>query len=460
MALQRATLSTSGAPGRRLWVFYDGDDHWHERLLLWPGSPTAWAVLTPDNDLYVEELEGINGPRKTQMVGLDGRLPRVSSGLRVLFAAPLGDNVLNQNVVRGKAAAQEFSDDFGFPKPLVTEAYNWSGDAVDVGAIQKRRAAVPGYILPRAVQLPLALGTSPVDVKGSGKGGAPVAGEEDAQVLGPPIGRTWVTSEPSDKYALGDVVALTSSSAVCDNKGVLFYSIGGMTGWVTIELIDVGDVDGYPALRRALFADQTSTPRADVVAPEGGVLDDMRTLPCAFDSQGDRFMEWREVASLVTEDEFKDWPLEGPRTMLWLTKFWSRQGTTPRQWLSKYLSEHKYSETDRSSYELRVLAEVMEKGGSYDCLNVASLASFELIARRWQLILEAHSSNPLYPDYEGHDLYTGLERSTGIAPQLTRHVATKMKDEAEVHKQRNKARESRGLPSGPKGSGKGEVAKK
>lgn len=103
MALQRATVSSDGALGRRLWVFFDGDDHWDERLLLWPGSPTAWAILTPDFDMYVEELEGVDGPRKTQFVGLDGRYPRVKSDLRILLAAFIVDSVLNQNVVRGKA---------------------------------------------------------------------------------------------------------------------------------------------------------------------------------------------------------------------------------------------------------------------------------------------------------------------------------------------------------------------
>ena len=135
--------------------------------------------------------------------------------------------------------------------------------------------------------------------------------------------------------------------------------------------------------------------------------------------------------------------------MMWLSKFWARQGLTPVTWLEKHLSTEAYSVTDRSAHELRALAEIFEMGGSYDQLNLASLASFELAARRWQLILSAHSKNAAVPDYDGSEHFEGLEkRRFGIAPVMMEYVARKMKDEAEIEKQKSKARELRSAPKG------------
>ena len=83
--------------------------------------------------------------------------------------------------------------------------------------------------------------------------------------------------------------------------------------------------------------------------------------------------------------------------MQWLCKHWARQGLTPTLWLEKHLHNESYGATDRSVHELRCLAEIIETGGCYDQLNMGSLACFELIARRWQLIISAHSKNAAVP---------------------------------------------------------------
>ncbi len=141
--------------------------------------------------------------------------------------------------------------------------------------------------------------------------------------------------------------------------------------------------------------------------------------------------------------------------MMWLVKYWAKQGCTPTQWLDRHLHSENYSLTDRSVHELRALAEIMDSAGSYDQLNLAALASFELVARRWQLILAAHARNPASPDYEGAEHYEGLEkRRFGIAPAMTEHVARRMKEEADIEKQRNKAREARSTPKSGAPGGK------
>eukprot|EP00435_Cladocopium_sp_Y103_P039377 s2017_g10.t1 len=51
-------------PGQRLAVWYNDDDVYHERVLVWRVDGKSWYVLTPDKDLYVEDFSGLgeNGP--------------------------------------------------------------------------------------------------------------------------------------------------------------------------------------------------------------------------------------------------------------------------------------------------------------------------------------------------------------------------------------------------------------
>ena len=51
-------------PGQILAVYYSDDVVWHERLLLYRHGPGCWFILTPDLDLYAEDLRmsGEDGP--------------------------------------------------------------------------------------------------------------------------------------------------------------------------------------------------------------------------------------------------------------------------------------------------------------------------------------------------------------------------------------------------------------
>ena len=113
----------------------------------------------------------------------------------------------------------------------------------------------------------------------------------------------------------------------------------------------------------------------------------------------------------------------------------------------------------RAVVDLRALADVIEMAGTYDQLNLAALASFELIGRRWQLILSAHSRCPTSPDYEGMEHFEGLEKKKfGIAPVSQEHVARKLRDESEIEKQRSKARGLRTTPAKVTPAAKAEAA--
>ena len=82
---------------------------------------------------------------------------------------------------------------------------------------------------------------------------------------------------------------------------------------------------------------------------------------------------------------------------------------------------------------MRCLAKQFDVGGSYDQLNLASLAVFEHMARRWQLIMEAHADHPYQPDYEAADYFAGTRaEKMEVAPELKTLVALQMRGDAEA----------------------------
>ena len=97
---------------------------------------------------------------------------------------------------------------------------------------------------------------------------------------------------------------------------------------------------------------------------------------------------------------------------------------------------------------MRCLAKYFEVGGSYYQLNLSSLAAFEHMARRWQLIMEAHAESPHQPDYESADYFAGARtEKMGVAPRIEVVRRLQMNDDAEVKKQLTKVRELRTAPA-------------
>ena len=129
----------------------------------------------------------------------------------------------------------------------------------------------------------------------------------------------------------------------------------------------------------------------------------------------------------------------------WLIRQIGKGDRGPVDYVDSYLAKHPYQPSDWSQHELRCLAEILETAGCYDQLSLPSLAFVEYLVRRWQMILAAHSRNPLAPNYKASEYYSGNSRGRhGIAPMLSAHVACTMKDESEIDKQRNKARDVNG----------------
>jgi hypothetical protein len=178
---------------------------------------------------------------------------------------------------------------------------------------------------------------------------------------------------------------------------------------VHVELIKHSDVDGFRDKKLSAmggFAVEKEVAVTTEVVEIGG--DDARTLAVSYDAQGSRWKIFRDCVLEMTEDAYPDWPVDDPRTVLWLLKHIMRSGMTPISWVENYLSRRPYPATDRAQWELRSIAEALEYGACYDQVNLCSLASFELLARRWQLIVSAHEKDVARPDYHGAAMFNGL----------------------------------------------------
>ena len=109
-----------------------------------------------------------------------------------------------------------------------------------------------------------------------------------------------------------------------------------------------------------------------------------------------------------------------------------------------------------------MLCHVLHDMATVDQLNVPALKSAEVVARRLQVIEEAHRISPSNPDYSSADHFMGWGLRAGgvtVAPGLRKHAASNLKAEAEVAKETRKAKEERRLQGKPKKAKKDDKGK-
>ena len=111
---------------------------------------------------------------------------------------------------------------------------------------------------------------------------------------------------------------------------------------------------------------------------------------------------------------------------------------------------------DRSVYEMQVIGNVLFHMATIDQLNMGNLSSAELLARRYQVIKEAHRISPGQPDYSMSDVMMGwAHRKAGVSVDLSKYVAAELKDRAAVQKEARKAREEAAQHGGGASRGRG-----
>jgi hypothetical protein len=81
-------------PGRRILLWFVGDDVWHEVIFLWRASETSAVIYTPDGDTYNEdlfhEIEGYGA--LSVFLGGPGALPAGLGARTYRFSEPITDS--------------------------------------------------------------------------------------------------------------------------------------------------------------------------------------------------------------------------------------------------------------------------------------------------------------------------------------------------------------------------------
>ena len=129
----RAWLSKLAA-GNSVGLLYEGDDLWHERYLLYPvDSAGRWYILTPDGDVYIEDVSCrlADGADRAFCCSTTGDAPRVAQGKFYRFVGNPGKGAMTTLVLEARALVRAAADEEAVdPK-----------DAVDVAGVRRKVAA-------------------------------------------------------------------------------------------------------------------------------------------------------------------------------------------------------------------------------------------------------------------------------------------------------------------------------
>eukprot|EP00959_Pyramimonas_sp_CCMP1952_P252100 5267489-Pyramimonas_sp.AAC.1 len=84
-----------------------------------------------------------------------------------------------------------------------------------------------------------------------------------------------------------------------------------------------------------------------------------------------------------------------------------RTGGDLRLWLQLWARAKQVDVNDRVMHELNCLVDMMFYASTFDQLNAPALASFEVLARRFQTILDAHRIPGRAPNWQMARFYSG-----------------------------------------------------
>ena len=246
------------AEGTRVFLLYDigGPDLFHERYVLASCQcGRGWQiVLTPDDDVYPEQISLENDDLSSYRLGVGANLP-------------LGLNDGNTYRIRN------LPDPFRLQQMLVDARHAAAALAFPPGA-------GPGLAAP-----PVA----PVI------GGAVQAGDQN---------QVWVRIETDGDKPRGEIVNLSGNEIIHGDVGLkpdgaVFYAIRRMNR---------ADIDAFKGKEAAA---------------------DARLLGLQFQGIVREERTWRDVSKELTQEEFKDWSVPGPRTAAWCTRVLNHRNGGP-----------------------------------------------------------------------------------------------------------------------------------
>ena len=475
-------------PGQSVLVWYDSDDVWHERMLIWPGMDGGWCGLTPDGDLYLEWM-----------------LPDGSGDVRRIIALPDSRDVPH-GIQEGVYRFRQYPTDDRL-KALLREGKS----IVDLhygrdlhGLLSQLEVLTPldgrkpldvffgGHFVPRRLggKQPLQPGPSDSVPLGPAAGGVPLPAPAAAPALGgpsakgsfdwlmpylgpyseAPSGCVWIATETlGGSLAGSEVFVRADGGSFCLGVSTLMVQRGD--SWQKCELVKVEDVPGYIQALHQSWKERLQATEASAVPDLGSPWEkkafedlqkrlgvsaepagekeeetgnDVRTLEVCYDERGKRFRSWRDVVLDITENVWPDSPNEGPATVVDNLTHMERYGGTPRLWLQLWARARGVEEGDRVHHELSCLVDILETAGTYDQVNLGSLACMEVCCRRLQSIVDALSAEGGKQDWGNARLFTGRKRAEDlVSPALKAWAAKKGKEEVELFRARSSLRDLR-----------------
>jgi hypothetical protein len=381
--------------------YNDPFPEWHARLLLSLVTADSWIVLTPDGDIFGEQISGGNRD-------LLAWRPRPADG-----SAPYG-------ILLGEIYDFNPAPDAAAMVLLIAEGeVHASAERArlvipDAAALAAVAAAAAAVVAPVAAEPLVPLMPPPMPAP---EGVPPLAGPPAAH--GVPAAR--------DAAALGGPAAAGIGAAAGGGLAALAGAIGGMAA-------------------------------ARGVAPVAAVHDDARTLPILTDDDGIRFRDFRDGAKRCKTTDFEDWPVSGPRTSKWVLNFMAEVGN-PILHHQTWRTNCRLQLGEGAVVEHEMICKVLQTFICYDQIDVANLAGCELLVRNLQRIEEKYKEKAIgiADDTTGGEsiLFMGgtsnARAGLCISPALQQWIGTELSKEAMISKERRKAREERTLGRKPKG---------
>ena len=200
---------------------------------------------------------------------------------------------------------------------------------------------------------------------------------------------------------------------------------------------------------------------------------DARVLPIMRNQLGVRQRSFADAVADMRESEWGDWPVHGPRTVMFVLNFIATHFNTPDARHGRFLTDGRLNSTDIGIMEHQALLKMLNYGACYDQLDLPQCAWAELACRRVQLIELKHKDkfmrgvassagggggggkkgNQLRPDvFDDAHLYMGMSATRGmlcVSPALEAWVGKELTAEFTSLKERRKALEERKALKGP-----------
>ena len=415
---------------RRVFLQYDvpGQVLWHERLLLAHCRGEEYAIVTPDQDVYIEEISLSNSDLRAIRIGAPGGGRPIGVRAGQIHALPAFTPA--QLAGFQAEAARQITQELGAGGvgPLLGggAAPAGAGVGVAVGGAAVAAAGVAGPM-----------------VAGAGGGAAAAAGAAAGLVFDPDT-LCWLAAESVAGFSFGDPVANVLAAAA---EGVKI--VHQLPGGVSIFLECCLGRNREAFLRR----------------PGGW---DQRTCLMQLNSLNQPEQSLKDAAARSVESAV-GWVLTGPRTTKWCLGYLVSEGLGLEGHHERLRTLCRVDASAWGIQEHFQLSMVAKHALLTDQLNGPNLLCLEVIFRRIQAIEFAYGEKARESEakavggrlsLEEQQVFGGLTRQAGtlmVCPALLDYVKSETEREASLSKNLRKAREERELARKKKGAGRDDT---